>query len=290
MKINFLTLLISTLLLSVVFVGCKKKDEDYFITEYQNMMRENALLQAAFDDVLKVTENILMNNNDAKIEAAGAPLGCVTSIDTVVTSASSKTYTIIFPESCTSYDGKVRSGTIVAELNGTNYNVDGASLTIHLNNYYVNGNKFEGKVVSTNLGSGTFKIVVSNEAGTDFAKLSFSDGKTSYWKSTHKRTIYEGNSDAIIINNKYKISALDGVPTPFEGITSDSQPYTGTLLSDLVLDYSCTASGNLRYPIDGDLDLTMYSRTRSVNYGDGVCDFVVTMKAPAGVTKDFNLY
>src|SRR5262245_4625778 len=110
MKISFIKFLLTSLLISVTFLGCKKKNINYFSQEYQDMMRENALLDAAFNDALKVVENVLMNNNDAKIEATGAPLGCITEIDSVVTGPASKTYTINFSAGCTNYDGKTRTG------------------------------------------------------------------------------------------------------------------------------------------------------------------------------------
>jgi hypothetical protein len=290
MKITSIQFLLAALLVSFSFLSCKKKDNDYFSVEYQNMMRENALQEAAFDDVLKVSENILMKNNNAKIDATGAPLGCITDIDTVVTGPSSKTYTINFASSCTSYDGKVRAGTLIVELSGTNYNTTGASLTIHLNNYYINSIKYEGKLISTNLGSGAFKVVVSDEAGTDYAKATLTDGRETRWRSSHIRTVFEGNADAIIINNKYKITAVDTETIPFEGVGSDNYYYKGIIEEELLLDYSCTASGNLRYPIDGKIEFTMKNSIRDVNYGDGLCDYTVVLSNVVNDSKEFSLY
>lgn len=289
MKIISIRLLVACLLLFLVFPGCKKADDDYFSSEFQNMMRENALLEAAFDDALKVAENILMNNNNAKIEATGAPLGCITDIDTVVTGPASKTYTINFSSSCTSYDGKERTGTMIVELSGTNYNTAGASVTIRFSNFYINGNHLEGKLVSSNLGSGVFQVLVSDEADSGFSKLTFADGKISQWRSAQKRTIIEGNSDMNMINNKYTISAFTPNEAVFGGITSDNRHYWGTPLSDLLLDYGCIASGSLRYPIDGEIQFMMKGTVRKVNYGDGLCDYAVTMIS-GSTSKDFNLY
>lgn len=290
MKISRITLLAVLAFAAYFFAGCKKGKKDLFTSEYQNIMRQNALSQAITDDALKIVENIMMNNNNAKTAAPGAPLSCITDIDTVDNGPNSKIYTIVFPESCTSYDGKYRSGTMTVNLEGTSYNATGATITIHFNDYYINSNKFEGKITCSNLGNGLFKVIVSDEAGTGPSTLSLSTGPVSYWKTTQKRGIYMGNGDAIIINNKYHISAYDSTIPAVEGVSSDNKYYTGTINTELLLDYSCPASGNLRYPLSGVIQFNSGSDVRTVNYGDSTaCDYGVSMSANNESTT-FDLY
>ncbi len=275
---------------SCFFITCKKSKPDLFSSEYQNVMRQNALAEAAFDDVLKVAENILMKNGNAKIETTGAPLGCFTDIDTVVTGPTTKRYTINFPSQCTSYDGKARSGTMILDLTGANYNVAGATLRIRFQNFSLNGNLLQGQLLATTLDSVTYKIVVSDESGTDYASVTVAElNLVSTWKSTHKRTIIEGRGDVNLINNKYTISSYDANIATFEGVTTDSKYYKGNPSIDLLLDYSCMATGTLRYPIAGEIFFRTDEFIRKVNYGVGNCEYSVQMIA-GGSSKDFNLY
>ena len=284
MKISKITLLAVLVATTYFFAGCKKGKKDLFTSEYLNIMRQGALSQAIADDALKVVENIMMNNNNAKVAAPGAPLSCITNIDTTVTGPDSKIYTIEFPEGCTSYDGKYRSGLMTVELKGTSYNASGAIVTIHFSNFFINHNQFEGKIICFNLGDGVFKVLVSDEAGTGYSTLRQASGEVSTWKSTHKRVIFAGDGDAIIINNKYHVSAYDSTIPALEGVTSDNKYYVGSINTELLLDYSCAAAGNLRYPLSGAIQYNSGSDVRTVDYGDGTCDYAVSMSANSETT------
>jgi hypothetical protein len=274
------------IIFSLQMVSCKKKKADPFSSDYLNMMREGALIEAAFDDVLKISENIMMKNGDARMATTGAPLGCISNIDTVVTGLNQKTYTITFVAGCSDYDGKTRTGSIIIQLNGTSYNAAGSSLTFRFNNYYINSNNLQGKMIVNNEGNGVFKVVVSDESDVGYAVLYIAGiAKNSQWRSTHKRTITAGNGDNIILNNKYHIEAYDVNTTPFAGWTSDTKYYTAHPTTYLLLDYSCNAAGNLRYPTYGNMEYNLEGITRNVDYGDGTgagtgdstCNYTVTM-------------
>ncbi len=274
---NLIRLSIVVVLISgSLFIGCKKADDNLFSTKYQNMMRENALSQAAFDDVLKVAENILLNNGDAKMETMADSLDCY-AIDTVVTGPNKKTYTATFTSNCTSYDGKVREGKMFFDLEGTNYNTTGAVLKITFENYSIDLNKIAGMMVVTNNGNGVFNVKVTDNSGVGYASLYINSiSKSVQWRTYHNRLISAGNSDNIIINNEYQISAATA--TTFEGVTSDNKYYYANPSTPLQLNYGCTAVGALRYPVIGTLEYGMEGILRTVNYGDAiVCDKTVKM-------------
>jgi len=289
---KFSTTIVSVLLFfSSVFLGCKKASEDIFSANIQRMVKESALAQAAFDDVIKVTENILMNNADAKVGAIGAPLGCVTNIDTVVLSPTSKKYTISFDPACTSYDGKARRGILNVLLNGTNYNTSGSSIEVTFEEFHINNYHIQGKLVVLNEGNDSFLVTVSDAASSgSFASLYvFDSAKPTFWKSTQRRILYEGGSDMIIINNKYKIQATNEASIISEGITTDNGNYSGILINDIILDYSCIATGKMRYPTSGYLKMDLGGKPRYLNYGDLTCDTEVSMNW-AGASTTFSLY
>ncbi len=275
---------------SLQMVSCKKKVKDPFTSDYQNMMRQNALIEAAFDDVLKISENIMMKNGDARLATTGAPLGCISDIDTVVTGPNKKTYTINFLLGCSDYDGKERAGKIIIEMDGASYNTAGAVLTFRFENYYINYSNLQGKMIMTNEGNGVYKVVVSDESGSGYATLNIVDIGISQWKSTHKRTITNGYGDNIILDNKYHIENYDPGINTFDGFTTDDKHYYANPSSILILDYSCTASGSLRYPTYGILKYKLEENPRDVDYGDStLCDYTVLMTDGISTTT-FSLY
>ncbi|HSZ25504.1 MAG TPA: hypothetical protein VK766_07305 [Cytophagaceae bacterium] len=295
MKFIQLSIAIIIVLSLSYFSGCKKKTNDPINYVDINIMKENALLSATFDDIVKVTENILMNNGDAKINTLAAPLGCITNIDTVVKSPTSKLYTVVFDSLCTSYDGKTRNGTMYILLNGVNYQDAGSVTTVTFNNFSVNVNPITGKLVVTNEGNNTRKIEVSDTSGTGYANMFFTGGGINIqWKSTHRSVLYYGMNDKIIINNKYKILQHDlNIPT-YSGISSDNQYYTGNPTPYLILNDSCPGYGNLRYPNYGQILYNWGGHNYfTADYGDGIdstgCTASVTLTIGA-TSQVYNLW
>ncbi len=292
MNFNKLSSVFFLLILVVIFSSCKKSTVNPFTTELENMAKENALIEAAFDDVLKLSENSMMNNGDARTSTIGAPLGCITDIDTVVTGTNKIVYTINFNSSCTSYDGKIRSGKIIVELNGANFNTTGSILTITFDNYSFDSNVLQGKMIVTKEDSSKFKIQVSDVQGTGYASLYMNTTqKTVQWRAVCKRELTPWNNDLILLNNSYLITTPLSEGCYMDGITSDNKTYTANIAIPLKLDYSCRAVGTLRYPVAGSIDYSMsayYDRT--VDYGDGtICDNAVKMTF-SDESTDYILY
>ncbi|HWZ21087.1 MAG TPA: hypothetical protein VNW06_00455 [Cytophagaceae bacterium] len=294
---NFIKVALVLLFLGSIqfFVGCKKSKDNPFGTDITNMVRENALIEATFDDVLKVSENIMMNNGDARIATAGAPLGCITNIDSVVTGPNQKTYTATFSAACSSYDGKIRKGKIIFNLTGANYNTVGSELVVTFQDYSYDSNYVYGKMVVNNVSANTFTIKVSDHIGTGYATLSIwnpgdSTRIATQWKSLHTRYRYSGGGDNILINDKFQITT----PSPnsyMEGFTSDNNHYTAFVSAPLFIDYSCRAVGMLRYPVAGRVNyFENYINNRIVDYGDSsVCDKTVTIIFD-GSSESYDIY
>jgi hypothetical protein len=299
MKMNFIkiTLVILFLASLQLFIGCKKSKPNPFSSDYSDMIRENALIEAAFDDILKVSENIMLNNNDARIATTAAPLGCITAIDSVVTGVNRKRYTATFNDSCTSYDGVTRKGTIIFDLIGTNFNTVGSELIVTFQNYSFDSNRVYGKMVVNKLSASVFKVQVSDaNASGEYASLSIFNPADStrlitQWKSVYQREIVSGSSTpTILIDNIYNITTPNSTYS-MDGITSDNKIYTATISRALVIDYSCRAVGMLRYPVTGQVDFIQeYNNKRSLDYGDSaVCDKTVIILYD-GSSEDFDIY
>ena len=282
----------STLMILVcglILSSCVDKDKEKPEPDYSTNS-DNANSQSAFDDIAKVTEDALSGNGDARLSAPGNPISCAT-VDIVVLATDSVKYTINFPVGGTCNDGKIRSGTIVAVLDGATYNTPGASLTISTSNYTVNGIKVEGKKIITCVSSTVHNIVVSDIAGTGFAKITYLDGKTATWKTKRTRTLVAGSGTPFnIADNIYDISTTTGIGNPVaSGVNRNGTSYTVDISTPIRVDFTCFANNTARYPTQGVLSLTPGgSQAMSVDYGDGTCDNKVKVSY-FGKTYDINL-
>lgn len=280
----------STLMILVsglFLVSCVDKDNEKPEPDYSTNS-DNANSQSGFDDLAKVTEDALSTNGDARLSAPGTPISCAT-VDIVVLATDSIKYTINFPGgSCN--DGKIRSGTIVAVLDGATYNTPGATLTIATTDYMVNGIKLEGKKVITCVSSTVHNISVSDVIGTGMAKITYLDGKTATWKSKRTRTLVSGAGTGTILDNVYDISTTTGIGNPIAtGVNRNGTSYSVDVTTPIRVDFSCFANNTARYPTQGVLSVTPNSKeAMSVNYGDGTCDNKVQVTY-YGKTYDISL-
>jgi hypothetical protein len=280
------------LISGMLFFSCKKDVEQPDLDT--NTTSDNANSQSSFDDMAKVSEDALSGNGGAKMSAPGNPISCAT-VDIVVLATDSTKYTINFPGGTCS-DGKVRSGTIIAVLDGATYNTPGATLTLTTSDYTINGNKVEGKkkitCVSNVSNNPVHDIVVSDTgaASAGFAKITYANSETATWKSKRTRTLVSGGGDADITNNIYDISATTGVGNPVaEGVNRNGKSYTVDIISPIRIDFSCFANNTARYPTQGVLKLTPDGKiARSIDYGDGTCDNKVQVII-GGKTYDITL-
>lgn len=278
---NLSQFIVPFLFIVLFFSNCKKKAEDDIFSEnFKTGLKEHALTHASFEDVTKMVENLLLVNNHAKTTALGAPLGCITNLDTIAIGTTQKLYTVVFENSCTSYDGKYRSGTLYIDLQGSNMNDSASLTTIRFGDFTLNGNRLSGKITILNNGSKGFLVKVSDEAGDGFAGFTFSGSENQVqWKGTYVKKLTVGGVDGILLNNVYSIENAPGVPNAFEGVATTKISFTGAITTNLKVSYSCFAVGSLRYPIEGivNLDMEVIGLNRSIDYGSGSCDAVVTM-------------
>jgi hypothetical protein len=273
---NSATLLV---LSGLLLFSCKDKETEPDLD--QNTTTDNANSQSLSDDLVKVTEDALTTNGNAKMSAAGSGISCA-SIDTTKPNSNTTVYTLTFSGGICA-DGKTRSGTVVATLTGSSYNTPGASLSIVTSNYTVNGVKLEGKKTVTCLSNTNNQpvhtIEVSDGAGTGYAKITYSNGDIAQWKSQRTRTLVSGGGDNDITNNVYDITTTTGVGNPAaSGINRNGRSYTIDIVSPLRVDFNCFANNTARYPTQGVLNINPSGKTtRSIDYGNGTCDNAVTV-------------
>lgn len=256
----------------------------------QNTTSDNANSQGMFDDAMKVSEDVMQQNGNAKLASPGAGINCAT-VDSIHYSSNYKRFTITFNPLCQGYDGKYRDGQLVVELNGASYNTPGAVLTIKSVGYKVNGVLLDGKKTVTCVTAGVHNIVVSDTTtGNDYGKITYTDGSVAYWKSKRTRSLIAGSGTAGISDNVYEISATSGIGNPVaNGINKEGRSYTVDISSPVRIDFNCFANNTARYPTMGVITLHPDGKKdRTIDYGDGTCDNKVTVSI-GKYSKEVNL-
>lgn len=273
MRNAFLKISACLLLAGALAAGCKKKDKPDLD---QNTTADNANAQSLFDDVLRVAEDVLSQNNKARIQGQpAATINCAT-VDTSKITSDSIIFTVTFGGgSCTDpYDGKVRSGKLLITLKGASLNTPGAKLTIKSLGYTVNGVKVDGMKRVTCMDDSLHAIIVSDTInGKGYAAINYTDGKMAQWKSYRSRKLVSAGGVGLH-DNTYDITTTAGIGNPVaQGINREGRYYVVNIQSPLRLDFSCVYDGNFRYPTQGILELVPDGKgSRRIDYGSGACD------------------
>jgi hypothetical protein len=259
---------------SLVLSSCKKEDEEE-PTPNDNPSTESNRAQSEWDDVLKIAEDAMTDNNDgmAANRTSDLSMSCATiTINTVNFDSASVSYegfiTVDFGSNSITpcIDGKIRSGKLKVAFTGQ-YRTTNTKVTVTTENYYVNGVKVEGTRTVTNSGNNVYNVVDSGLNGGEYATLTYADGSQTTWKSTRTRTWVEGTSTPVVISDDaYLISGTAS------GLARGGSAYT-MVATDVRVSISCW----LQYvfvPSSGMISVTTTADglTRSIKYGDGSCD------------------
>jgi hypothetical protein len=181
--------------------------------------------------------------------------------------AATRTLTLNFgTTNCLCPDGRYRRGVITAVFSGP-YRRAGAVVTVNRTSYFVNDNQHLGTRIITNLGSGSFDLVVQN-ASIIFA----TGGGTTSWSSQRRYTRTAGFGTPSILDYIYSVTgSLTG--TNRRGIT-----YTAAIQQPLVKKF---AVGCARHFVAGTIQLTnTNAKAMLLNYdptGTQACDNVASV-------------
>jgi hypothetical protein len=266
--------------MAIIFNACQK-DKDK--TPDQTIVGETSTTQSNFDDIQKEMEDVMEKKNNGTLRVAANP--CYT-----VLWDSSAAHLITLTYDGSYCNGRTRSGQILIHYTDYFRNT-GAVITITLNNFYINGNRVQGKKVVTNNGNGSgkysFSVVVSDStavgtAGTGFAKITFTDGSYTNWKSSRTHTWDQGSSTPLtLLDDEWVISGT------FSGLSREGVNFTGSL-SSLRYKIACWYA-LIFYPESGSLSVTTTEGTRSLDFGTGDCDKKAKFTALNGKTYDIDL-
>lgn len=263
MKIKFL--LFASVLL---FASCNKKDDgdDNLIPDDKNTVSISNNNKA---DVYYTNLNDFVNKEIEEIEddekdSDKAPVDFVSDscaiIEYKLNSDSSYVtdFSIDYGEGC-SINGNIYSGKIISKKNGKLWSV-GTVNTITLNNFKINGELIEGTRINTVTGFNWIKGTWTFDSEVKNAKITDVTGATSFtWESERTTVVklFEGEA------------AITGTS---KGVNQIGIAFNVEITKELIVKTGCNniVSGTLKvYP--------QFLRVRTVDYGDGVCDKIITV-------------
>ncbi len=177
-----------------------------------------------------------------------------------------KTITIDFGTGCTGPDGKTRSGMVVITYTQRLW-IPGASLSIALNNYVVDGKAIEGTKTLTNVSPNLIAPISMNTTLVG-GKVTWPDGSFATRAYTRTRTWVRALNP---MNDEFRVQG------EVTGMSRAGENYTITILSAIIYKRSCrlqgvgiAVQGLKRVQRDSKPDLL-------IDYGDGQCDHFITL-------------
>ena len=260
---NLIFLLSLLFVLGISITSCRKDQIDFseLSTSSEDIAVSSDLSQDAEDESFNQIEN-----------RGGDPSGGCP----VVTWEKPKgTYpnkvTLDFGTSCTSPNGRVRSGKIIVTMTDT-ITKTGAVRTATLENYTVDGISVEGSKTLTNIGpdangNPTLSRVVSN------AKITLPDGTSATWNASQTITFKEGFYTKGLADDVILISGSGS------GINRKGNPFSYTITEPLLKNKNC------KWIVSGVMENTSGGKTISIDFGDGSCDRLAKLTLPNGTVK-----
>ena len=172
----------------------------------------------------------------------------------------------IYEVACTGSDGKARAGMVTAVFSGP-WHRPGTTVTHTLQNYYVNGIKYEGTItVTKNVNS--FTQTVSNGKCTEGTEW------TILWNSSRTLTYSDGGT----------------ILYPFDDVCLISGSASGTDRNNKAFSVDIDANNPLKfsagcpYIVKGAQTIKIQDKKdRTVDYGDGTCDNKATLTIDGNV-------
>jgi hypothetical protein len=255
MKNRFI--LFSTLTLSLFsFISCTK--EDTLIATDNSQIVASASIDLINELDIKTGTEVSFEDNLTSKKTSTPPKNTCSTV-TMVSESSSfpKTFEVDFGTGCT-VNNIIRKGKL--KVTFSNY-IDeaGSTMTITRENYYVNGNKVEGKIVYTNTTTNSetpqWTRTVTDGIFTD------TEGDVYKNSGTHTIKLTAGVSTSKLDDNTYEMTDGNHTVSKVNG-----GKITLTVLETLIKNYNCD------YVSKGKLKVESTLMSGIIDYGNGECD------------------
>ncbi|MGQ7945185.1 hypothetical protein [Flavobacterium sp. WC2509] len=252
MKNNFF--LLSAFAFIFSFISCTK--EDSLAATDNDPIVASASIDLVNELDIKTGSQISFEKLTAKQTGKSSATSCATITD-IATSAFPKTYNVDFGTGCT-INGITRKGKL--KITFSNYITEtGSTMTIERVDYYVNGNKVEGKIEYKNITSSPNTIQWTRTV----IDGKFTDTKGDVYINTGTHTIKQtvGVSTPTLDDNTYEM--IEGTHTVTK---QNGAKITLTVSESLIKSYNCD------YVSKGKLKVNSTLLNGTIDYGNGDCD------------------
>lgn len=265
---NFLKSAYGAILIAGLLAVSCNRDEDARTgtdAEEEQAVESASIGEDASDDALEITYQA-----ENQLASAGGRVNtmCATVTDDKV----NKIITIDFGDGCTGPYGRVRKGKIFiaysAEVGDSI-----ANRIITFGNYFVNNKGVTGTIELRDISVNAENHVQSTKRLKDLT-ITFPNGQNIVFNGDRTREWISGYGDDDMSNNIYRITGS------VSGVATNGRSFTQEIVEPIIADWSCAAQGNFAR-VSGVVEMTKlngYSvRKRTVDYGDGTCDNVITI-------------
>lgn len=257
------------LTLAVAFSSCDRQNELGQGTdlEEEQTLEYASVGEEASDDVLEVayeTEVELKNSESGRRASSCAD---------VTNDKVNKIITIDFGDGCIGPHGRERSGKIFIKYS-SEVGDSTANRIITFENFFVNNKGVTGTIELKDISENNEGYLQSVKRLIDL-KITFSNGEYIVFNGSRTREWMEGRGDGDPSNNVFRITG------EISGTSSTGRSFTNEITTPIIADWSCAAEGNFAR-VSGVVEMTnlggYVKRKRIVDYGDGTCDNVITIK------------
>lgn len=274
-KLNYLLLSMLVAVSVLVLESCKKDPipTPVELPDFDSSDDENSA-ESEMNDAFAIAEEAMKKNNSSMRTLSD------TSCATITLTTADSTILVNFADStCVGKDGKKRFGTIRIKYTGK-YRDSATVITTTFENYYVNGNKVEGKKVVQNMGNRTYKITVTN------GKITFKDGTFITWVANRTRVWTAGYDTPFnLTDDTYTINGTSS------GVSRKGKNFEVTL-TDIVVKLECWfQTPRVFYPVSGKklVKNTTDNKNLYIDFGTGNCDKQITATTDDGVIHNITL-
>ncbi len=268
MKTNLFKSMYAIMFMAAMFlVSCdNNEDQQGTETEEELTLQSASVSEDETDDVLEVAYQ-----SETELVSTGGRVR-TTSCAVVTNDKENNIITIDFGDGCIAPHGRERSGKIfIAYSHEIGDSL--ANRIITFENYFVNNKGITGTIELRDVSVNDAGNLQSVKRLIDLT-ITFPNGDKTVFNGDRTREWLSGDGDDDPSNNVFKITGS------IEGISNTGRSFTHVIVEPIIADWSCAAQGNFAR-ISGVVEMTRlkgYSaRKRTVDYGDGECDNIITI-------------
>ena len=254
-KINFLLSALCIVFLTIV--SCTKDNNTSIDTTDNSPIVASASIDLVNELDVETGTQVSYDNSTSRKTGKSLIASCAVVTMQTQTTTFPKTYYVDFANGC-SANGITRKGKLTITF--SNYVTEtGSTMTVERENYYVNGNKVEGKIVYKNTTSTSsipqWTRTITNGKFTDTKGAVYTNSGTHTTKQT------AGVATLTLNDNVYELTDGNHIVTNQNGAKT-----TLTILEPLVKKFSCDYVSKGKLKVEGNL------LNGVIDYGNGDCD------------------